>query len=124
MHCHKIRESSVCNEMCAREQIDTQKREFVIEFVEPFFLLELSDYVTIVITVPETHAAVVREAMERAGAGKIGCLSSSIMINGQFNSLFLLSWHFGTKLAHRLPIYASKSNHLPIEILNCVVLCY
>ncbi len=34
--------------------------------------LELSDYVTIVITVPETHADVLREAMGRAGAGKIG----------------------------------------------------
>ena len=35
-------------------------------------LLELSDYVTIVITVPETHADEVREAMGRAGAGKVG----------------------------------------------------
>ena len=35
-------------------------------------LLELSDYVTIVITVPETHADTVREAMGRAGAGKVG----------------------------------------------------
>jgi hypothetical protein len=35
-------------------------------------LLELSDYVTIVIIVPETHAAVVRDAMGRAGAGKVG----------------------------------------------------
>lgn len=34
--------------------------------------LELSDHVTIVITVPETHADVVREAMGRAGAGKVG----------------------------------------------------
>lgn len=34
--------------------------------------LELSDYVTIVITVPETHADAVREAMGRAGAGKVG----------------------------------------------------
>lgn len=34
--------------------------------------MELSDYVTIVITVPETHADAVREAMGRAGAGKIG----------------------------------------------------
>lgn len=34
--------------------------------------LELSDYVTIVITVPETHADAVREAMGRAGAGRIG----------------------------------------------------
>lgn len=31
-----------------------------------------SDYVTIVITVPETHANAVREAMGRAGAGKVG----------------------------------------------------
>jgi hypothetical protein len=35
-------------------------------------LLELSDYVTIVIQVPETHANIVREAMGKAGAGKIG----------------------------------------------------
>lgn len=34
--------------------------------------LELSDYVTIVITVPETHADEVRAAMGRAGAGKVG----------------------------------------------------
>jgi hypothetical protein len=34
--------------------------------------LELSDYVTIVITVPETHANIVREAMGTAGAGKVG----------------------------------------------------
>lgn len=34
--------------------------------------LELSDYVTIVITVPETHADAVREAMGKAGAGKVG----------------------------------------------------
>jgi len=34
--------------------------------------LELSDYVTIVVTVPETHADRVREAMGRAGAGKVG----------------------------------------------------
>lgn len=34
--------------------------------------LELSDYVTIVTTVPETHAEAVREAMGRAGAGKVG----------------------------------------------------
>lgn len=32
----------------------------------------LSDYITIIITVPETHADIVREAMGRAGAGKIG----------------------------------------------------
>ncbi len=31
-----------------------------------------SDYVTIVMTVPESHADVVREAMGRAGAGKVG----------------------------------------------------
>ena len=31
-----------------------------------------SDYVTIVITVPETNANAVREAMGRAGAGKVG----------------------------------------------------
>lgn len=34
--------------------------------------MELSDYVTIVITVPETHASLVREAMGQAGAGRIG----------------------------------------------------
>lgn len=34
--------------------------------------LELSNYVTIVITVPETHANAVREAMGRAGAGRVG----------------------------------------------------
>jgi len=34
--------------------------------------MELSDYVTIVVTVPESHADIVREAMGRAGAGKIG----------------------------------------------------
>lgn len=34
--------------------------------------MELSDYVTLVVTVPETHANAVREAMGRAGAGKIG----------------------------------------------------
>jgi hypothetical protein len=34
--------------------------------------LKQSDYVTIVVTVPETHADAVREAMGRAGAGKIG----------------------------------------------------
>jgi hypothetical protein len=34
--------------------------------------LKLSDYVTIVITVPEMHAHTVREAMGRAGAGKVG----------------------------------------------------
>lgn len=34
--------------------------------------LELSDYVTIVITVPETHADIVREAMGSAGAGRVG----------------------------------------------------
>jgi len=34
--------------------------------------LELSDYVRIVITVPETHADVLRKAMGQAGAGKIG----------------------------------------------------
>src|SRR5690349_15713923 len=42
------------------------------EIKQEISLLELSDYVTIVITVPETHADVVREAMGRAGAGKVG----------------------------------------------------
>lgn len=34
--------------------------------------MEQSNYVTIITTVPETHADKVREAMGRAGAGKIG----------------------------------------------------
>ena len=34
--------------------------------------LELSEYVTIVTTVPESHADKVREAMGRAGAGEVG----------------------------------------------------
>jgi hypothetical protein len=34
--------------------------------------LKLSNYVTVVIKVPESHADIVREAMGRAGAGKIG----------------------------------------------------
>ncbi len=34
--------------------------------------LEYSDYVTLVVTVPETHADLVRKAMGDAGAGKIG----------------------------------------------------
>ncbi len=34
--------------------------------------LELSNYVTLVITVPETHADLLREAMGRAGAGRVG----------------------------------------------------
>lgn len=34
--------------------------------------MELSDYVTLVITVPETHADAVRDAMGKAGAGKVG----------------------------------------------------
>lgn len=34
--------------------------------------MELSDYVTIATTVPETHAEIVREAMAQAGAGKVG----------------------------------------------------
>ena len=38
--------------------------------------LELSDAVTLVVIVPETHADQVREAMGRAGAGKIGNYSS------------------------------------------------
>jgi len=42
------------------------------EIKQEISLLELSDYVTIVITVPETHADVVRAAMGRAGAGKVG----------------------------------------------------
>lgn len=34
--------------------------------------MELSDYVTIVVAVPETHADAMRAAMAFAGAGKIG----------------------------------------------------
>jgi hypothetical protein len=34
--------------------------------------LERSEYVTLVITVPETHGDRMREALGRAGAGKIG----------------------------------------------------
>ncbi len=34
--------------------------------------MELSEYVTLVVTVPETHADMVREAMGRAGAGQVG----------------------------------------------------
>lgn len=34
--------------------------------------LELSNYVTIVVIVPESHADIMREVMGRAGAGKIG----------------------------------------------------
>lgn len=33
--------------------------------------LELSDYVTIVVTVPETHSQEIRQAMGQAGAGKV-----------------------------------------------------
>src|ERR1700748_1228389 len=35
-------------------------------------MMELSEYVTLVFTVPETHADLVRETMGRAGAGKVG----------------------------------------------------
>ncbi len=35
-------------------------------------MLEPSEFVTIVTTVPETHADRMREAMEKAGAGKVG----------------------------------------------------
>lgn len=34
--------------------------------------LELSDYVTLITTVPETHADLVRTAIGKAGGGKIG----------------------------------------------------
>jgi hypothetical protein len=43
-----------------------------LEIKQEINFLELSDYVTIVVTVPETHADAVREAMGRAGAGKVG----------------------------------------------------
>ena len=41
-----------------------------LEIKKESLSLELSDYVTIVITVPESHADALREAMGRAGAGK------------------------------------------------------
>ena len=34
--------------------------------------INFANYVTLVFTVPETHAGIVREAMGRAGAGKVG----------------------------------------------------
>jgi hypothetical protein len=40
-------------------------------FVRSFFM-KPSEYVTLLITVPETHGAHMREALGRAGAGKIG----------------------------------------------------
>lgn len=43
-----------------------------LETKQEVLSLELSDYVTIVFAVPETHAAIVREAMGKAGAGKVG----------------------------------------------------
>ena len=52
------------------------------EIKQEISLLELSDYVTIVITVPETHADVVREAMGRAGAGKVGDYSHFSSVKG------------------------------------------
>lgn len=45
--------------------------------------MELSDYVTIVITVPESHADAVRNAMGQAGAGRIGNYShASFSVKG------------------------------------------
>lgn len=44
----------------------------VLEIKKEARHLELSDYVTIVITVPETHADAIRETMGCAGAGKVG----------------------------------------------------
>jgi hypothetical protein len=38
----------------------------------PVLGLELANYVTIVISVPETHASAIREAMGQAGAGQVG----------------------------------------------------
>ncbi|MBS0615605.1 MAG: hypothetical protein JSR58_03515 [Verrucomicrobia bacterium] len=35
-------------------------------------ILQYSDYVTLVVTVPESHADQVRDAMGRAGAGQMG----------------------------------------------------
>ncbi|MBS0627618.1 MAG: hypothetical protein JSS09_05345 [Verrucomicrobia bacterium] len=35
--------------------------------------MHISNYVTLVLTVPETHADLLREVMGKAGAGKMGC---------------------------------------------------
>lgn len=43
-----------------------------IEYKEVIHDLERSDYVTIVVTVPESHADAIREVMGRAGAGQVG----------------------------------------------------
>lgn len=49
--------------------------------------MELSEYVTIAVAVPESHAELVREAMLKAGAGRIGeysCCSFSVRGMGRF----------------------------------------
>lgn len=51
-----------CLFLCSCEHSETEKEA----------LLEQSEYVTLVITVPETHAPAMREALGRAGAGKVG----------------------------------------------------
>jgi hypothetical protein len=62
-----------CDARASQEsQIDKNESLVEIECKREAGRLELSDYVTIVITVPETHADIVRTAMGKAGAGKIG----------------------------------------------------
>ncbi len=49
-----------------------RENEVFYEFEKERCGLKESNYVTIVLTVPETHADVVRQAMGCAGAGKVG----------------------------------------------------
>lgn len=63
--------------------------------------LELSDYVTIAITVPESHAAAVRDAMGKAGAGKVGTYdfcSFSVKGIGRFRPLKGSMPHVGKEM--------------------------
>lgn len=54
-----------------------------LEIKQEMNFLERSDYVTLVVAVPETHADAVREAMARAGAGKVGDYSyCSLSVKG------------------------------------------
>jgi hypothetical protein len=58
-----------------------------LEIKQEMSFLELSDYVTLAVAVPETHADAVREAMVRAGAGKVGnysCCSYSVKGIGRY----------------------------------------
>jgi hypothetical protein len=62
--------------------------------------MELSEYVTIVMTVPETHADIVREAMGRAGAGRVGDYSHcsfSVKGIGRFMPLKGSNPHIGNE---------------------------